>query len=168
MFYDLNVPYATGDEASLSRTLNFMHELGYNVVALNHTLSGKLPNELVCIVYNIINTSPLLTPPDLRHPLPSPTEGPPTKTRDPPSRDPHPHRLPPKRPPHPTSKPIRHPRPPPRRRTNSPTRLRKSRLRHHLPRSLPTPTLPLQIQNTVRGDQARQEVRDMLLPGSDG
>lgn len=49
MFYDLNVPYAAGDEASLSRTLNFMHELGYNVVALNYSISGKLPNELVLL-----------------------------------------------------------------------------------------------------------------------
>lgn len=49
MFYDLNVPYSPTD-GGLSRTLNFSHELGYNVVALNHTLSGKLPNEIVCLL----------------------------------------------------------------------------------------------------------------------
>jgi ribonuclease P/MRP protein subunit RPP1 len=51
MFYDLNVPWSAND-ASLPRTLNFLHELGYNVVALNHTMTGKLPNELVSIAVN--------------------------------------------------------------------------------------------------------------------
>jgi len=46
MFYDLNVPW-TATDAGLPRTLNFLHELGYNVVALNHSMTGKLPNELV-------------------------------------------------------------------------------------------------------------------------
>lgn len=70
MFSDLNVPYAAGDEASLSRTLNFMHELGYNVVALNHSISGKLPNELVLIPpmqpeipYSNTTTRPAPSPP---------------------------------------------------------------------------------------------------------
>lgn len=51
MFYDLNVPW-TANDASLPRTLNFLHELGYNVVALNHTMTGKLPNELVSVHVN--------------------------------------------------------------------------------------------------------------------
>ena len=46
MFYDLNVPW-TATDTGLPRTLNFIHELGYNVVALNHTMTGKLTNELV-------------------------------------------------------------------------------------------------------------------------
>ena len=46
MFYDLNVPW-TPQDAQLPRTLAFLQELGYNVVALNHTISGKLPNDLV-------------------------------------------------------------------------------------------------------------------------
>lgn len=46
MFYDLNVPW-TATDTGLPRTLNFLHELGYNVVALNHSMTGKLPNELV-------------------------------------------------------------------------------------------------------------------------
>ena len=47
MFYDLNVPWSAND-AQLPRTLAFLQELGYNVVALNHTISGKLPADLVC------------------------------------------------------------------------------------------------------------------------
>lgn len=46
MFYDLNVPWSATD-TTIPRTLNFLHELGYNVVALNHSMAGKLPNELV-------------------------------------------------------------------------------------------------------------------------
>jgi ribonuclease P/MRP protein subunit RPP1 len=40
------VPW-TATDTGIPRTLNFLHELGYNVVALNHTMTGKLPNELV-------------------------------------------------------------------------------------------------------------------------
>ncbi|MCJ1478731.1 hypothetical protein MMC13_007415 [Lambiella insularis] len=57
MFYDLNVPYTT-NHAELQRTLAFLAELGYSTVALNHTISGKLPPDL---------TSPI------PHPLPFPT-----------------------------------------------------------------------------------------------
>lgn len=46
MFYDLNVPWSAND-TKLPRTLAFLQELGYNVVALNHTISGKLPANLV-------------------------------------------------------------------------------------------------------------------------
>ncbi len=46
MFYDLNVPYSA-NEAHLSRTLAFISELGYNVVALNHSIVGKLPPQIV-------------------------------------------------------------------------------------------------------------------------
>lgn len=46
MFYDLNVPW-TATDTGLPRTLNFLYELGYNVVALNYSMTGKLPNELV-------------------------------------------------------------------------------------------------------------------------
>ncbi|KAI9840964.1 MAG: hypothetical protein M1837_001093 [Sclerophora amabilis] len=45
MFYDLNVPW-TPHDPGLQRTLAFLHELDYNVVALNHTISGKLPSDL--------------------------------------------------------------------------------------------------------------------------
>nr|OQO28611.1 hypothetical protein B0A51_03327 [Rachicladosporium sp. CCFEE 5018] len=54
MFYDLNVPYSPTD-AGLARTLHFSHELGYNVIALNHSITGKLPNEIACAI-----PSPLL------------------------------------------------------------------------------------------------------------
>ncbi|KAK3621376.1 RNA-binding RNA processing protein rpp1 [Elasticomyces elasticus] len=49
MFYDLNVPYAQGD-ATLPRTLAFINELGYNVVALNHSIAGKLPAQISCAI----------------------------------------------------------------------------------------------------------------------
>ncbi|KAK5112520.1 hypothetical protein LTR62_004277 [Meristemomyces frigidus] len=49
MFYDLNVPYHAGD-AQLPRTLAFLSELGYNVVALNHTIVGKLPAQITCAI----------------------------------------------------------------------------------------------------------------------
>lgn len=42
MFYDLNIPWTT-NHAELQHTLTFVAELGYNVVALNHTIDGKLP-----------------------------------------------------------------------------------------------------------------------------
>ncbi|KAL8829264.1 MAG: hypothetical protein Q9191_002110 [Dirinaria sp. TL-2023a] len=42
MFYDLNIPWTT-NHAELQHTLSFVAELGYNVVALNHTIDGKLP-----------------------------------------------------------------------------------------------------------------------------
>lgn len=44
-FYDLNVPWQPSDD--VSRTLAFAQELGYSVVALNHTITGKLPNDIV-------------------------------------------------------------------------------------------------------------------------
>ena len=48
MFYDLNTPW-TANDTQLPRKLALLHELGYNVVALNHTLSGKLPTDLVIL-----------------------------------------------------------------------------------------------------------------------
>ncbi|OCK77522.1 PHP domain-like protein [Lepidopterella palustris CBS 459.81] len=47
MFYDLNVPWSPNDR-ELQRTIAFLDELGYDVVALTHTLSGKLPAEISC------------------------------------------------------------------------------------------------------------------------
>lgn len=49
MFYDLNVPWSPND-SQLPRTLAFLDELGYNVVALNHTISGKLPAQVTCAI----------------------------------------------------------------------------------------------------------------------
>ncbi|KAF2650203.1 hypothetical protein K491DRAFT_145749 [Lophiostoma macrostomum CBS 122681] len=46
MFYDLNVPW-TENHRELQRTIAFLDELGYDVVALTHSLSGKLPADLV-------------------------------------------------------------------------------------------------------------------------
>ena len=56
MFYDLNVPW-TATDPGVPRTLNFLYELGYNVVALNYAMTGKLPNELVSIaLYRICDS----------------------------------------------------------------------------------------------------------------
>ncbi|KAM0722266.1 hypothetical protein Q7P37_001707 [Cladosporium fusiforme] len=49
MFYDCNVPWAAND-TGVPRTLNFLHELGYNVVALNYAMTGKVPNEISCAI----------------------------------------------------------------------------------------------------------------------
>lgn len=51
MFYDLNVPWSPNDQ-QLPRTLAFLEELGYNVVGLNHTISGKLPARITCAIPN--------------------------------------------------------------------------------------------------------------------
>ncbi|KAF2808572.1 PHP domain-like protein [Mytilinidion resinicola] len=62
MFYDLNVPWTASDR-ELQRTVAFLDELGYDVVALTHTLSGKLPADLTC---PIPTTLPFPTPSRLR------------------------------------------------------------------------------------------------------
>ncbi|QIW95415.1 hypothetical protein AMS68_000933 [Peltaster fructicola] len=49
MFYDLNLPYSNGDR-DLTRKLHFASELGYNVVVLNHAITGKIPGELTCAI----------------------------------------------------------------------------------------------------------------------
>ncbi|KAK4565467.1 RNA-binding RNA processing protein rpp1 [Recurvomyces mirabilis] len=51
MFYDLNIPYVAND-AHLPRTLAFLSELGYGVVALNHGIVGKLPAQISCAIPN--------------------------------------------------------------------------------------------------------------------
>ncbi|KAF2707654.1 PHP domain-like protein [Pleomassaria siparia CBS 279.74] len=58
MFYDLNVPW-NDNIRELQRTVAFLDELGYDVVALTHTFSGRLPTDL--------------TPPPIPHPLSLPT-----------------------------------------------------------------------------------------------
>jgi ribonuclease P/MRP protein subunit RPP1 len=69
MFYDLNVDYnPSTSDADLSKTLAFLSEcmliqlyparlsyanlksVGYNVIALNHTISGRLPSDLVSLI----------------------------------------------------------------------------------------------------------------------
>ena len=54
MFYDLNVPW-TSNTSNLPKTLAFLHEVGYNVVALNHTITGKLPVDPVNILLLVQN-----------------------------------------------------------------------------------------------------------------
>ncbi|KAK2740370.1 hypothetical protein FQN57_006110 [Myotisia sp. PD_48] len=46
MFYDLNVPYDGPDDPNIIHTLGLLAELGYNTVALSHSIVGKLPSSL--------------------------------------------------------------------------------------------------------------------------
>ncbi|KAI4206605.1 MAG: hypothetical protein LQ346_000995 [Caloplaca aetnensis] len=62
MFYDLNVPY-TANHAELQRTLIFIAELGYNTLALSHTIAGKLPADLTCPIPSPL---PIASPKNLR------------------------------------------------------------------------------------------------------
>ncbi|KAH9873749.1 hypothetical protein IAQ61_004376 [Plenodomus lingam] len=62
MFHDLNVPW-TDATRELQRTVAFLDELGYDVVALTHTYSGKLPADLTSPVPNPL---PFPTPARLR------------------------------------------------------------------------------------------------------
>lgn len=54
MFYDLNVEYnasrTPSKDGELAKTLSFLSELGYNAVALNHTIVGKLPSDISCAI----------------------------------------------------------------------------------------------------------------------
>ncbi|KAK3695160.1 RNase P subunit p30-domain-containing protein [Podospora appendiculata] len=60
MLYDLNITWAPSTPAAeLERTLRFAKNLGYDVVALNHTVNGSIPTQPSAI----INPIPLLTPP---------------------------------------------------------------------------------------------------------
>ncbi|KAI1465518.1 PHP domain-like protein [Daldinia caldariorum] len=47
MLYDLNIDWSKATStAELERTLRFSSQLGYNVVALNHTLDAPLPSQI--------------------------------------------------------------------------------------------------------------------------
>ncbi|OTB05116.1 hypothetical protein M426DRAFT_320172 [Hypoxylon sp. CI-4A] len=47
MLYDLNIAWSpTTTTADLERTLRFSRQLGYNVVAINHTLEAPLPSQI--------------------------------------------------------------------------------------------------------------------------
>ncbi|KAK1767110.1 putative rnase p subunit p30 protein [Phialemonium atrogriseum] len=66
MLYDLNIAWSPStSSAQLQRTLKFASSLGYDVVALNHTVSAPIPSQ-------VINPIPLLTAPPPSHPQPSP------------------------------------------------------------------------------------------------
>lgn len=45
MYYDLNVPYIA-NPGELQRTLAFLSELGYNTIALDFAISGKVPADI--------------------------------------------------------------------------------------------------------------------------
>ena len=56
MFYDLNVQWTSAKDPELPRTLAFLAELGYNVVALNYVITGKFPTDTVCIKFTSKST----------------------------------------------------------------------------------------------------------------
>ncbi|KAL1794615.1 hypothetical protein ACET3X_006431 [Alternaria dauci] len=62
MFHDLNVPW-TDATRELQRTVAFLDELGYDVVALTHTYAGKLPSD---ISSPVPATLPFPVPPRMR------------------------------------------------------------------------------------------------------
>ncbi|KAK3393700.1 RNase P subunit p30-domain-containing protein [Podospora didyma] len=65
MLYDLNIAWSPSVVASdLERTLKFAKNLGYDVVALNHTVSGSIPT----LPSPITNPIPTLTPPHPSYP----------------------------------------------------------------------------------------------------
>ncbi|KAK4129612.1 PHP domain-like protein [Parathielavia appendiculata] len=75
MLYDLNIAWSPGTpSAELERTLKFAKTLGYDVVALNHTISGPIPTQPTPIT----NPVPQLTPPHPSYPggatIPEPTK----------------------------------------------------------------------------------------------
>lgn len=64
MLYDLNIAWSPSTKtADLEKTLRFSSSLGYDVVAINHTIGAPIPNQ-------IVNSIPQLTPPHKSHPQP--------------------------------------------------------------------------------------------------
>ena len=65
VFYDLCIPWSKSDldSGALQKTLTFSAELGYNVVALEQTLSGKVPGQIKCEIPNPLQCK---TPQSLR------------------------------------------------------------------------------------------------------
>jgi len=62
MYYDLNVPWTSRD-ADLQSKISFLADLGYNVLGLNCSLSGKLPADITC---PIPATLPIALAPSIR------------------------------------------------------------------------------------------------------
>ena len=80
-FHDLNVAWSPSSNAQLPRTLAFLSELGYNVVALNHSMTGKLPADLVNLPSNRSFETQLTPPRPAQSPQPStPLPPPPSKS----------------------------------------------------------------------------------------
>ncbi|KAK3382985.1 RNase P subunit p30-domain-containing protein [Lasiosphaeria ovina] len=76
MLYDLNLAWTPGVPATeLQRTLRFAKNLGYDVVALNHTVTGAIPT----VPSPIVNPIPLLNNPT--SPTSPPLLPPPTTTK---------------------------------------------------------------------------------------
>ncbi|KAF2435737.1 PHP domain-like protein [Tothia fuscella] len=62
MYYDLNLLWSP-KALELQRNISFLAELGYNVIALNHIQSGKLPADISC---PIPATLPFPLPPNVQ------------------------------------------------------------------------------------------------------
>lgn len=155
MFYDLNVPW-TANDTGLPRTLNFLHELGYNVVALNYAMSGKLPNELVSAVIGI-NLRSRLTGSDLRDTESSAIQGSSFQNRDQATNNTHTYRFSTKCAPQCAGRAIRYPGLETCGREDTAISMRQSGLRHNFSRPHPALSVPLQIQDTLRGYQIGKE-----------
>ncbi|KAF3919821.1 hypothetical protein ABW20_dc0109778 [Dactylellina cionopaga] len=65
MFYDLNIPWTSKDDPELPRTVAFLAELGYNVIALNQTIAGKIPAKIANVA-NLIPENPFPDQPSIR------------------------------------------------------------------------------------------------------
>ncbi|EOO00488.1 putative rnase p subunit p30 protein [Phaeoacremonium minimum UCRPA7] len=64
MLYDLNISWSPSTKiADLEKILRFSSSLGYDVVAINHTIGAPIPSQ-------IVNSIPQLTPPPKSHPQP--------------------------------------------------------------------------------------------------
>ncbi|KAK0734287.1 RNase P subunit p30-domain-containing protein [Lasiosphaeria miniovina] len=69
MLYDLNLAWTPGvPTTELQRTLRFAKNLGYDVVALNHTVTGAIPT----VPSAVVNPIPLLNNPTSTSPPPPP------------------------------------------------------------------------------------------------
>lgn len=80
MLYDLNIAWSPGTPpAELERTLKFAKNLGYDVVALNHIISGPIPTQPTPIT----NPIPQLTTPHPSYPGGSSTTPTPTPRPNP-------------------------------------------------------------------------------------
>ncbi|KAI1209672.1 PHP domain-like protein [Annulohypoxylon truncatum] len=81
MLYDLNIAWSPSTSAAdLERTLRFSSQLGYNVVALNHTLDAPLPSQLTNPLPKFAPANPSSSP-STTHPAKQPNQRLPTVLR---------------------------------------------------------------------------------------
>src|SRR5690242_6289775 len=79
MLYDLNIAWSpTTPPAELDRTLSFAKTLGYDVVALNHTIQGPIPTAALTNPIPELTPSPSVPRKPSKTPTPAPAPPPPT------------------------------------------------------------------------------------------